>query len=46
MGDEGRTNPSLAGLLGVDAKVAELDVIKVGGKADAKVTRNTETDKR
>jgi len=45
-GDEGRTNPSLAGLLSLDAKVAELDVIKVGGKADANITRNTETDQR
>lgn len=40
-GDGGRTDPSLAGLLGFDAKVIELDVINVGGEADAKVTRNT-----
>jgi len=30
-GDGGRTKPSLAGSLGVDAVVAELDVINVGG---------------
>ncbi|WP_101294218.1 tRNA pseudouridine(54/55) synthase Pus10 [Halegenticoccus soli] len=31
-GDEGRTEPSLAGLLGVDATVAALDVIAVEGE--------------
>ena len=43
-GDDGRTDPSLAGLLGVKARVAELDVINVGGEADAQVTRSTKTD--
>lgn len=43
-GDQGRTKPSLAGVLGFDAKVAELDVINVGGEADAQVTRNTKKD--
>jgi len=43
-GDDGRTEPSLAGLLGTAARVAELDVINVGGEADAQVTRNTKTD--
>jgi tRNA pseudouridine synthase 10 len=43
-GDGGRTKPSLSGLLEVEARVAELDVINVGGEADAQVTRNTETD--
>ncbi|MHC1631589.1 MAG: tRNA pseudouridine(54/55) synthase Pus10 [Methanotrichaceae archaeon] len=40
-GDDGRTEPSLAGLLEVDAKVAELDVINVGGEADAQIAWNT-----
>ncbi|WP_256545947.1 tRNA pseudouridine(54/55) synthase Pus10 [Halobellus inordinatus] len=31
-GDEGRTNPSLAGLLGVDAEVTALDVVGVYGE--------------
>ena len=43
-GDQGRTKPSLAGVLRFDAKVAELDVINVGGEADAQVTRNTKKD--
>jgi tRNA pseudouridine synthase 10 len=43
-GDDGRTEPSLAGLLGVEARVVELDVINVGGEADAQVTRSTKTD--
>jgi tRNA pseudouridine synthase 10 len=43
-GDDGRTEPSLAGLLGVGAKVVELDVLNVGGEADAQVTRSTKTD--
>jgi tRNA pseudouridine synthase 10 len=30
--DEGRTNPSLAGLLGVDAAVSALDVVRVDGE--------------
>ena len=33
-GDEGRTNPSLAGLLGVDADVTALDVIRVDGEEE------------
>lgn len=33
-GDGGRTNPSLSGLLGIDARVVELDVIDVGGVSD------------
>ena len=28
-GDEGRTEPSLAGLLGVEARVTELDIVDV-----------------
>ncbi|HNT73019.1 MAG TPA: tRNA pseudouridine(54/55) synthase Pus10, partial [Methanothrix sp.] len=43
-GDGGRTKPSLSELIGVEARVTELDVINVGGEADAQVTRNTETD--
>lgn len=38
-GDGGRTRPSLAELLGSDARVVELDVIDVGGVSDAKITR-------
>ncbi|RLM56504.1 tRNA pseudouridine(54/55) synthase Pus10 [Halobellus sp. Atlit-31R] len=34
-GDEGRTNPSLAGLLGVDAEVTALDVVGVYGEAES-----------
>ncbi|MDQ2056083.1 tRNA pseudouridine(54/55) synthase Pus10 [Halobellus sp. H-GB7] len=34
-GDEGRTNPSLAGLLGVDAEVTALDVVGVYGEDEA-----------
>lgn len=37
-GDGGRTRPSLAELLGSDARVVELDVIDVGGVSDAKIT--------
>jgi tRNA pseudouridine synthase 10 len=33
-GDEGRTEPSLAGLLGVDAHVTALDVLDVAGEAE------------
>ncbi|GAA0663943.1 tRNA pseudouridine(54/55) synthase Pus10 [Natronoarchaeum mannanilyticum] len=33
-GDEGRTEPSLAGLLGVDAEVTALDVIAVEGESE------------
>ena len=33
-GDEGRTEPSLAGLLGVDATVTALDVVGVYGEAE------------
>jgi tRNA pseudouridine synthase 10 len=43
-GDDGRTRPSLAGLLGSGARVVELDVINVGGEADAQITRCTKTD--
>jgi tRNA pseudouridine synthase 10 len=43
-GDGGRTVPSLAGGLGVDAVVEELDVINVGGESDGKVTWNSEKD--
>lgn len=43
-GDDGRTEPSLAGLLGAETRVVELDVINVGGEADAQVTRSTKTD--
>ncbi|MFC3477436.1 tRNA pseudouridine(54/55) synthase Pus10 [Halobacterium litoreum] len=34
-GDEGRTNPSLAGLLGVDATVTALDVVAVEGEEES-----------
>ncbi len=34
-GDEGRTDPSLAGLLGVDATVTALDVLTVEGEDEA-----------
>ncbi|SDM97206.1 tRNA pseudouridine synthase 10 [Halogranum gelatinilyticum] len=34
-GDEGRTNPSLAGILGVDAVVTALDVVAVEGEEEA-----------
>jgi tRNA pseudouridine synthase 10 len=30
-GDNDRTTPNLSGLLGVNAKVEELDVLEVGG---------------
>ena len=43
-GDEGRTRPSLAGLLGSGARVVELDVINVGGEADAQITWSTKAD--
>ena len=33
-GDEGRTEPSLAGLLGVDAEVTQLDVLAVEGEGE------------
>lgn len=33
-GDEGRTNPSLAGILGVDAVVTALDVVAVEGEEE------------
>lgn len=33
-GDEGRTEPSLAGLLGVDAEVTALDVVAVEGEGE------------
>ncbi|OPY48556.1 MAG: tRNA pseudouridine synthase Pus10 [Methanosaeta sp. PtaU1.Bin060] len=45
-GDGGRTRPSLAEALGVDAVVAELDVIDVGGESDGTSSRNAEEDKR
>jgi tRNA pseudouridine synthase 10 len=34
-GDEGRTEPSLAGLLGVGAEVTALDVVGVSGEDEA-----------
>jgi tRNA pseudouridine synthase 10 len=34
-GDDGRTEPSLAGLLGVDAEVTALDVVAVEGEAES-----------
>ena len=34
-GDEGRTDPSLAGLLEVDATVTALDVLTVEGEEEA-----------
>jgi len=45
-GDGGRTSPSLAGSLGVDAVVEELDVIDVGGESDGTSSRNEEEDQR
>jgi len=45
-GDGGRTKPSLADSLGVDAVVEELDVINVGGESDGTSSRNAEEDKR
>jgi tRNA pseudouridine synthase 10 len=43
-GDGGRTEPSLAGILGVDAVVAELDVLDVGGRLHGSSSRNAEED--
>ena len=45
-GDDGRTKPSLADSLGVDAVVEELDVIDVGGESDGTSSRNAEEVKR
>ncbi len=45
-GDGGRTRPSLADVLKVDAVVVELDVIDVGGESDGTSSRNEEEDKR
>lgn len=45
-GDGGRTKPSLAESLGVDAVVEELDVINVGGELDGSSSWNAEEDKR
>ena len=45
-GDGGRTRPNLADALRVDAVVAELDVIDVGGESDGTSSRNAEEDKR
>lgn len=45
-GDGGRTRPSLADALKVDAIVVELDVIDVGGESDGTSSRNEEEDKR
>jgi len=39
-GDDGRTKPSLSGLVGTDAQVLELDVMKVKEASHAKVLRN------
>jgi tRNA pseudouridine synthase 10 len=43
-GDSGRTKPSLAGILGVDAVVVELDVLDVGGRLHGASSRNAEED--
>jgi len=43
-GDGGRTEPSLAGILGVDAVVVELDVLDVGGRLHGSSSRNAEED--
>jgi tRNA pseudouridine synthase 10 len=43
-GDGGRTKPSLAQSLGVDAVVEELDVINVGGKSDGTSSWNAKED--
>jgi tRNA pseudouridine synthase 10 len=45
-GDGGRTRPSLAEALRVDANVTELDVIDVGGESDGTSSWNAEEDKR
>lgn len=45
-GDGGRTKPSLAEYLGVDAVVEELDVINVGGELDGSSSWNAKEDKR
>ena len=45
-GDGGRTKPSLAESLGVDAVVEELDVINVGGESDGSSSWNAKEDKR
>jgi tRNA pseudouridine synthase 10 len=45
-GDSGRTLPSLADSLGVDAVVEELDVINVGGESDGTSSWNAKEDKR
>jgi tRNA pseudouridine synthase 10 len=44
-GDGGRTRPSLADALRIDAIVIELDVIDVGGESDGSSSRNEEKDK-
>jgi tRNA pseudouridine synthase 10 len=43
-GDGGRTEPSLTGILGVDAVVVELDVLDVGGRLHGSSSRNAEED--
>jgi tRNA pseudouridine synthase 10 len=45
-GDGGRTRPSLAESLGIEAVVEELDVINVGGESDGSSSWNAEEDKR
>lgn len=45
-GDGGRTKPSLAESLGVDAEVVELDVINVGGESDGSSSWNAKEDER
>jgi tRNA pseudouridine synthase 10 len=45
-GDGGRTLPSLAHSLGVDAVVEELDVINVGGESDGTSSWNAKEDQR
>jgi len=44
--DEGRTEPSLAGLLGVDAEVTALDVLDVEGEAEPLLTEDFVRDVR
>ncbi|MDD1757454.1 MAG: tRNA pseudouridine(54/55) synthase Pus10, partial [Methanotrichaceae archaeon] len=44
-GDGGRTKPSLAGALGIDAVVSELDVIDVGGEVNGTLSWNAKENK-
>jgi tRNA pseudouridine synthase 10 len=45
-GDGGRTRPSLAESLGVDAVVEELDVINVGEESDGSSSWNAKEDQK